>query len=284
MYNENRKKEFQIRFNFENYIKSQLERAFTLVELLVVISIIALLLSILMPSLAKVRELGRAVVCGTNQHQIYLALSMYTTDNKDKLPPYSYATSATSYYKSPFWHETIVPYFGKQNGQVGDVGGYLSCPSRKKNQRYTQSYGVSYPTIFAFEMEKGYSIPQGGNATHIFNGSAKLSRIPSNVWMISDAKTAYYASKSCQIYNPVCQNQYLTADTDGDRIPDTSGPMAKSYPYTGVNYNGIDPIHPNKSANMVFADGSVSRIDILDWIQNKGGMWGVESPALSSYK
>jgi prepilin-type processing-associated H-X9-DG protein/prepilin-type N-terminal cleavage/methylation domain-containing protein len=62
--------------------------AFTLVELLVVISIIALLLSILMPSLRKAREAAKVVVCKSNIHQISLGMLMYVEDNNLKLPPY----------------------------------------------------------------------------------------------------------------------------------------------------------------------------------------------------
>ena len=56
---------------------------FTLIELLVVISILALLLSILMPSLSKAREAGRAAVCGSNMKQLGIAQSVYAAQNLD---------------------------------------------------------------------------------------------------------------------------------------------------------------------------------------------------------
>ncbi len=55
-------------------------RGFTLIELLVVNSIIALLRSILMPTLSCVRKQTRAVTCQSSLHQWTLIWSMFTTD------------------------------------------------------------------------------------------------------------------------------------------------------------------------------------------------------------
>ena len=61
-------------------------RGFTLVELLVVIAIIALLMGILMPALARVRQLAFRMVCGTNLSGIGKAMLLYANDNDDELP------------------------------------------------------------------------------------------------------------------------------------------------------------------------------------------------------
>ena len=59
--------------------------AFTLVELLVVIGIIAVLLSVLLPLLARSRERARAIKCANNMRQIYVACLMYY-NTLDRLP------------------------------------------------------------------------------------------------------------------------------------------------------------------------------------------------------
>ena len=61
-------------------------KGFTLVELLVVIAIIALLMGILMPALARVRQLAYRMVCGTNLAGIGKAMLLYSNDNDENYP------------------------------------------------------------------------------------------------------------------------------------------------------------------------------------------------------
>jgi prepilin-type N-terminal cleavage/methylation domain-containing protein len=62
------------------------KKGFTLVELLVVIAIIALLMGILMPALARVRQLAFRMTCGTNLAGIGKAMLIYANDYEDELP------------------------------------------------------------------------------------------------------------------------------------------------------------------------------------------------------
>ncbi len=62
-------------------------RGFTLIELLVVISIIALLISLLLPALGQARATAQTTLCGTRLKQVGLAANLYASEHREQLPP-----------------------------------------------------------------------------------------------------------------------------------------------------------------------------------------------------
>lgn len=120
-------------------------RAFTLMELLVVISIIALLAAMLLPAIGLVRSGAKAVRCLSAQRQCMLAIVTYAGDQDGVLPP---AKSPASWYAGdpnalfdPFtahWHEMVRPYFSGGPTTHHDV--FWGCPAwtgRSQNDSYS---------------------------------------------------------------------------------------------------------------------------------------------------
>ena len=138
----------------EVYVMLRLSRrpkrtAFTLIELLVVVSIIALLVSILIPSLNTSREIAKRVVCASNQHQIGLGLLLYAESNNSYLPE-AYQNPDTVWW----YHRTIeavaaqMGMFNEQETKYGPYGfdltprygAVFACPSSKEDPSPVYGY------------------------------------------------------------------------------------------------------------------------------------------------
>ena len=88
-----------------------LGRGFTILELLVVISVVAILTAVFMPALARVREAGERIECASNMRQIACAMIDYTDENRDRLPALDYTS-----------HQSLVPRFSEAMALSDDTG------------------------------------------------------------------------------------------------------------------------------------------------------------------
>jgi prepilin-type N-terminal cleavage/methylation domain-containing protein len=94
-------------------------KGFTLVELLVVISIIAMLLAILLPSLSKARDLAKRMVCMTRQRSIGLSMLAYSQAYNGKL-----LTRYPDKAKTDYWKNSV-PYSWPQKGCIDIMKSYI---------------------------------------------------------------------------------------------------------------------------------------------------------------
>jgi prepilin-type N-terminal cleavage/methylation domain-containing protein/prepilin-type processing-associated H-X9-DG protein len=132
----------------EHGMGKAIRHGFTLIELLVVISIIALLISILLPALRSARESSRAIACASNQRQIGLAQFAYENDFKwyasaklvESLENYRFAQAGLWYYRlMPYLNITYNPQTWAEHQKMRRDS-VLWCAS-------TQSYGDGTETV-----------------------------------------------------------------------------------------------------------------------------------------
>jgi prepilin-type N-terminal cleavage/methylation domain-containing protein len=103
--------------------RDALEKAFTLSELLVVIAIVAILASLLLPSLARAKETSRRTVCMSNMRQISVAILLYANDNNQYFPPRFDGTDYHASWLSPSCFSYLISSLQFQSNN-------LSCPDR----------------------------------------------------------------------------------------------------------------------------------------------------------
>ena len=132
-------------------------RGFTLIELLVVVAIIALLVSILLPSLQGARRQAKLLVCRTNQKALTLGVAVYVQDNEGRFPCAADPVwGATDYYS---WIWPLTTSMGMPAENIHELRQYdvWFCPLRadaarqselnqqKPGWRYSTNWHLAFP-------------------------------------------------------------------------------------------------------------------------------------------
>jgi prepilin-type N-terminal cleavage/methylation domain-containing protein/prepilin-type processing-associated H-X9-DG protein len=145
-------------------------KAFTLIELLVVVAIIALLISILLPSLARARELSKRTVCSANLRGVGQACKIYAQENEEFWPRVETTTAKVSYVNAIGLNRSSVSNASSTSMSTtrcywmlvrnGDITVKLmKCPSSNEQLDDTENLNTYYDFKGSGYVSYGYQIP-----------------------------------------------------------------------------------------------------------------------------
>lgn len=146
-------------------LRPRSRRAFTLVELLVVIGIIAVLIGILLPALSSARKQAATTKCASALRELGNALNLYATEYRGYYPPVQLRTASGKTYALydtvfpvqgsnelvyPYWHNFISKYVtkGKVGGEATDVNSISATKNRTIIWGCTEWEGIRTATTF----------------------------------------------------------------------------------------------------------------------------------------
>lgn len=232
--------------------------AFTLVELLVVVSIIALLLAILLPSLNKARQAAQSISCLANLHQIGIGESFYAQEHSQRLTPCDRRNTAwngpnltwagnlagVGYINAPIINQATA-----QHTTPGSAASSLRCPSGLSDA-FTDGNPASRTDANA---NRPY-------VSGIWNGSSRPTNRLVDVWYGANASSGSY---NYPLWRVASDNDINNWDRYPrlDQIPRPNNTIAffdgsSLCNWSGANGNRISARHnAGTTTNVSFWDG-----------------------------
>jgi prepilin-type N-terminal cleavage/methylation domain-containing protein/prepilin-type processing-associated H-X9-DG protein len=229
------------------------QTAFTLVELLVVIGIIAILVGILLPTLSRARKSAQTVQCASNLRQLYTLTVLYSNTYKDYTMPARIWSGDGVGAKETMWcgYGVLGPLMGaKRIGTTGQsqqdvidrIAKILRCPSSDRLKDPTATFSVDYTYNSNLGDDRSIKFYADGVQRTNFNGAyefwaafKKRTQVPGNVLVAIDS-------------TPVLSgDDYERFGSLGDL---TTASAARPWPRAGT-------VHQNGKANALFHDGSI---------------------------
>jgi prepilin-type N-terminal cleavage/methylation domain-containing protein len=209
---------------------------FTLIELLVVVSIIALLISILLPSLGKAKELANRAYCAANLRGLMQSMVIYDQDGEQGYPTVLPAASnpGTS-YNNGFTTSTFSndPYFTRMDAITSRRGSAVAC------LWLLSLNGNSVPPkMFLCKSDRWIGSPSqvisGGQYYENFQGPDQISYSLAFPFSSSGARALYWNGKNMESTLPLLSDM---APFSGDGDINTTVPQGSApYKYTSPNH------------------------------------------------
>lgn len=280
-----------------NKICFEHKRGFTLVELLVVISIIAILLAMLMPALNKARDQAKTVICLSNTRQIGIALQLFAQENENRLPDIYDGRDQQDFKE--YWYVRLMKYMSVEFKVVGKstiVPVYI-CSARRKQisdaelLKNTQSWKVGLPAI----LDYGVNYGGYGGLFNIGNKNKKDEEDPSihsmslskvknaaKVFAVMDSQPYMSNNKlysQGQVYAPYAPEYpdgtpswKFDFDWDKDGVLDTNKSFLKPRYYIDAPYNFAGHRH-GKGLGVIFVDGHSEKVGTIEWTKKEHWLW-----------
>lgn len=242
-------------------------RAFTLIELLVVISVIAILMAVLLPALARAKEQGKRLVCASHVRSLGMANAIYADESDGWYVPIIDRTLGTDFY----WpanqrFRLLLGYKDKQGPGESewDAPKEYRCPSdlvamqERQDEQYTS--WISY----------------GGNVTDWYTPGTNWMTMPfvgqRNTSVVSPGSELFFSEGNDWWLHWKGANYQIGWDVLGhDTI----------MPYKNVGCDGPVLYRHAEGVNLAFYDGHTEYMkkDRVysqdDWDNGIGGMWSV---------